>query len=459
MNLFQQIKQKVLSFLLAFLVTNANAFGVDVCFNDPSFGGGIIQNCINIDESCRTDNLTYAQQITCRGNALISSLSGLSGSNAIIGGRSLVHSDSTYLMAQLIGFSAWQAYQIMIYDEATDQSEYTAFNQAGAQILSNSEIASCRENWGPNMPNECLILTPVLSGLYKFNYVTGGMLLHLHAQFSPSGNALPPVGYPIDYLSPQNIQNDPLLGNFQAWVFDRRTDACAAGITTPMSSITSPCAPATNILNSPQNFFAPGFTQLAVPFFTTLGPLIIDQNSTGNVYATDSSFQSYINPHDVAYAKMGIFLHTLGDRYSHHLCTDNSYFYAESGGNYNSNYSQVYCAQGSHFLWHGWEQGTTQTTDNLATQFQTMQPALSEVYDQLIAYAAYKGITINPSLNKTAILTNLITVLQEFDPQTRLNNMVSLTETTYGLLPLPGTGSAAAYSTDMWLRLAGAPVH
>jgi hypothetical protein len=119
-----------LHFLLPFLVFHAlpplpaHSFGQDVCFNSPMPNQGGIRNCVGVEESCRTSNLTPAQAVTCRVQAFQDSLSGLSGSNGIIGGRSLVHSDSTYLMAQLLGYTPWQADQIAIYNEATDQSDY-----------------------------------------------------------------------------------------------------------------------------------------------------------------------------------------------------------------------------------------------------------------------------------------------------------------------------------------------
>jgi hypothetical protein len=70
----------------------------------------------------------------------------------------------------------------------------------------------------------------------------------------------------------------------------------------------------------------------------------------------------------------------------------------------------------------------------------------------------YNNIPISPTANKTTIINNLIAVLQVFDPKTRLNNMVTLMDTS-GVLPLPGHGSAANYSIDEWLVRAGAPVH
>ena len=168
----------------------AHAFGQDVCY---VIGSPAIVQCIGVEQVCRTSNLSSAGQLACRAAALGYSLSGLTGNNGIIYGRSLVHSDSTYLMAQLIGFTPWQAYQIMMYTEATDSSQYTPFDQNGLQMISDADIASCRSNWGPSMPRYCEAITPVLNGLYKFNDATGGMLLHLHTRFSKNRTAPPQV--------------------------------------------------------------------------------------------------------------------------------------------------------------------------------------------------------------------------------------------------------------------------
>ena len=439
--------------------SNAQAFGVDVCFNSPTSGQAPIRNCIGVEQVCRTSNLTPAQQLGCRVAATTDSLSGLSGTNAIIGARSLLHSDSTYLMAQLIGYTPWQAYQVMIYDEATDQSEYTAYDQNGAQMLSDAEIADCRSRWGPAMPRRCRILSPVVNGLYKFNDATGGMLLHLHARFSPNGAAPPAIGFPADYFSTANARYEPLVNNLRAWVFGQRPSACVGGIVQRLAlpaGIPMPCEARERVLASPQNFFAAGVTRLQVPFSSDLGVLVVNQDSSRKVLAEDRSLQNYIAPHDAVFAKAGIFLHALADRYSHHECTDRSWFYRQVSGNYTSKYNAVACGQGSHFLWHAWEQGTVQSSDNLEPEHQTMQPALEAVYDQLVAYAALRRVPVNASLDKQLLITRLIGVLGIYDPQQRLDAMVELMQ-QYGALPLPGHGSSASLTIDEWLTAARAP--
>ena len=102
-------------------------------------------------------------------------------------------------------------------------------------------------------------------------------------------------------------------------------------------------------------------------------------------------------------------------------------------------------------------QGTLQDLSNMPIQFQTMRFALGSVYDQLVAYATYLGITPSP-VDKTLLIDGLMSSLQTFDPKERLDSMVALTE-SYGKLALPGHGTTASLTMDQLLARAGAPVH
>jgi hypothetical protein len=441
-------------------VSPANAFGVDVCYNSPDAASELIRNCIGVEESCRTSGLDAPLQLKCRVAALADSLSGLTGSNDIIAGRSLLHSDSTYLMAQLIGYTPWQAYQVMIYNEATDQSDYFPFDQTGRQMLDDEQIAACRRDWGSAMSRHCWVITPVLNGLYKFNDEAGGMLLHLHARFSPNGAAPPPIDFPADYLSPPNAPYEPLITNLRDWAFDRRPDACVAGIVVRNQAsdrAAARCELRDRVIKSPQSFFAPGVSQLQIPFSSQLGTLVANEDERGTVLASDRSLQNYITPHQVGFAKLGVFLHALADRSSHHICTDRSWFWREASGDYNSSYDSVACAQGSHFLWHAWEQGTDQSPVNLDERHQTLRSALENYYDQLLANAPLRGVRVKSGLNRQQVIDELVAVLGVFEPQSRLDAMVKLME-DYKVLPLPGHGAATTLSLEQWLQAAGAPL-
>ena len=454
-----------LPLLALVLAPPALGFGVDVCFNDPASleasgqkkgDPSLIRNCIGVSRSCRREPLRrLAKENRCKAQALGDSLSGLSGTNAIIGGRSLVHSDSTYMIAQLLGFSAWQAYQIMIYDEATDQSDYLPFDQEGRQMLTDEEMEAC---YASNLLGDrtCLAITPRLTGIYKFNSETGGQLLHLHARFSPDGSPPPAMPFPADYFSSQFVEHELLLENLRAWAFDERPEACAAGVVVDPADSGSACVADSGSLVSPINFFSPGFAKLAINFRTTLGELVIDESGDVPVLSNDASFSAYI-PHDVRLAKFGIFLHSHADRSSHHMCTDESYFYETTEeGSYTSFFAPEPCAQGNHFLWHAWEQGARQSRIDSA-DFRTIEPALEGVWDLLAKRAPQLGVAPPGPVDRDAVIKEMVHVLGIFNPERRLRRMVDLME-RYAVLPLPGHGSVAELGLADWLTRAGAPV-
>ena len=448
----------LLVYITLFATSFAYAFGQDVCFApEENTTTNQIVNCIGVGQNCRTSHLSHAMEKLCRLAATRDSLNGLNGST-VVGGRSLVHTDATYIMAQLIGFTPWQAYEMAIYSEATDQSFYTPFAQNGSQLLSNEELDTCQAGWSDTMSRNCLLTTPEVNGLSRFNASTGGMWLHLHARYSEDGQALPTLPFPVDYLAPEYAKSEKLLNDFHAWVFDQKSSMCVYGITQNKDS--NSCAEATAIIESPVNLGPLKIAKLSIPFVTPLGTFVIndnEQNGKSPVLAEDDSLQSYLSPQEAAYAKMGIFVHALADRYSHHMCSDRSYFFQAADDNYHTVFCNPYCAQGSHFLWHVWEQGTAQNDANLDTNFQTIRPALDAVYTQLLSYAQHRGIRIQTLIDRDTLINRLTAVLSIYDPSERLTKMVQLTE-DYQLLPLPGHGSVSNISNDAWLTLAGAPV-
>jgi hypothetical protein len=437
----------------------AFAFGVDVCFNNPNevSSDEIIRNCINVnyvgDIYCRTDVLTTAEEAICRQEALTDSLSGLGGSNSVIGGRSLVHSDATYLMAQLLGFSPWEAYQIMMYAEATDQGDYEAFNQDGYALLSEDEVSECRGNWGSDMDPKCSLITPDVTGLYKFNQTTGGMWLHLQPRYTPSSEARPEITYPImDYLSDDISATEPILANLSGWVFGERENFCVLGLTQDMSDVEAACEVEQEVVI--EGYFMQ-FEEVLIPFTTVLGDFIV--NEANDAEANDESLGAFIHPQDPGLAKLGVLIHVLGDRYSHNLCTDNFFIWKnEEGGGYGNEWDPDGCAQGLHFLAHVWEAGTDQSNLSEITH-RTMQYTIEADFDLLERYAIEISGHAVPSVEKTEIVSEIMGVLETYEPAERLGAMVTLMEAR-GVLPLPEHGAylGEELSIDDWLREAGA---
>lgn len=429
----------------------AAAFGVDVCFNDTSDGAAPIRNCIEVEQWCRQQPLPSGFNAICKILATSDSLKGLSGTNAIIGGRSLMHSDSVYFIAQLAGFSAWQAYQIMIYSEATDQSSYEPFDSRGRPMLGQAEIDECRSSLSPAY--ECLAITPKLMGLYKFNDESGGQLLHLHSRYSANKEAPATTAFPTDYFSRENSKHEVLLSNLKQWAFGARDDLCVSGITEDMSNPLSACAE-NQIITFPMNFF--GFAIAGkVPFEARLGTLVINESLNERVLSTEEAFSNYIS-HDTDMARLGIFLHVLADRVSHHMCTDESYFYRDSAESFDSIFAAEPCGQGNHFLWHAWEQGTAQSGLN-DINYKTMEEALAQTWNILQERGIQLGIAraeiTEPQL--LAIGAQLIEALGMYDPASRLSRMTQLIE-SHHYLPLPGHGAYKDRPLRDWLDAAKA---
>ena len=427
-----------------------HAFGPDICYSKVRPGRDTIHNCFKIDKSCRTSDLNFGRLLTCKKEAVFSAIRGLTGTNEIIAGRSLVHADATYVMAQLLGFSPWQAYQIMIYAMAPDRGYYDPYTQSGKPIFSKKQIQYCRKNWGDKMPEDCLLITPEINGTYKFNAKTGGMQLHMHALFTKDPNQHPAPNYPTNYLQANYREQEVAINNLREWLYNQRNNACASGITTDPSRLNAPCASTDTTLKTPVNLLRYNVNVFKLGFTTQLGPLIINQNKDTTIYANNHSFAKYIYPDNLDMAKLGIFLHALADRYSHHLCIDNAYMYQLNDNNYNSVYKNDNCDQGSHMLHHVWEQATLQTTDNLSQKYQTIKPALTAVYKQLEEYADYYGVKPKQEINQQTLMKELTDIIQIYNPTQRLESMVKLCD-KYNLLPLPKHGKMQNQSIHAWL--------
>ena len=428
------------------------AMGVDACFNDPEQTDDIIRNCIGVRERCRQEPLEPPRLAAkCRVLAINDSLSGLSGTNAIIGGRSLVHSDSTYVIAQVLGYSAWQAYQIMIYAEATDQSSYEPFDQEGLRLMTVDEIISCYEQ--SMLANDnCLAITPELPGLYKFNDTNGGQLLHEHARYYATAEPPPITPFPTDYFSPANAPREVLLNNLRAWAFGERDDLCIAGITTDIGDPLSACLE-DGRLDFPMYFFGFAYGE-AVQFEAVLGVLLLNDNQDALVSSTNVDMTDYL-PHDPGMARMGIYLHSLADRISHHMCTDRSHMYPTGENSFDTTFDQWSCAQGSHFLWHVWEAGTDQSKVH-SQDFRTIEVALDVIWDELEQRGRQLGFVEDADAQrKSETIEGLIGVLGIYDSDSRLDAMVDL-QARLNVVQLPGHGQYANQSIGQWLQQVGA---
>ncbi|MGJ5116971.1 hypothetical protein [Bradyrhizobium oligotrophicum] len=336
-------------------------------------------------------------------------------------GRSMIHADSTYFIAQALGYRADVAYWIAAYNENSDYAQYAPIDQCGGQATSTNSGAS--------------YITAKFNGFQRTNNTTDGPLYHYLLNFSPNGQGTDVHGasgvqavYPFHYPPPgYPITIDSV---YQGTLYDLRQWAmkgdeapgllCTAGYTVPngSSNFSGPKC----LSNVPISGNVPLLENYAIgpAINVTSGPKILD-NSNGNVDYTQ--LKSWLDdksrttgvlfddprkpPVPVQIARIGLYLHSLQDASSHGtFCGDDapsppggsdvgSYMFMSSGSIKLS--FGTYCATGPHLASHVQETGTGDTSLPLRDYV-----ALNNTVDELILFgnnvAKQRGWIVNPSL-------------------------------------------------------------
>lgn len=134
---------------------------------------------------------------------------------------------------------------------------------------------------------------------------------------------------------------------------------------------------------------------LDLPFATQAGPQLV-QDSTAPVRAPDlDALVARDGAHDssaghAADARLGVYLHMLADRISHHVCADRSVISGPSASGFFVDLTNRECAQPIHLLRHAWETGVDYA--RLLPQDRTTLAMLQSVYHELVAFARARGV-------------------------------------------------------------------
>ena len=386
----------------------AHAFLEDICI--PRVKDGL-RNCLAPASACK--NPAEALNRGCLLEAVQFA--------AIPPGRSMIHADSTYFIAQALGYRADVAYWIAAYNETADYGQYAPIDQCGAQATSTNSGAS--------------YITAKFNGFQRTNNTTDGPLYHYVLNFSPNGQGTDVHGasgvqavYPFHYPPPgYPVTIDDV---YQGTLYDLRQWAmkpddgpgllCTAGYTTPngSSNFSGPKC----LAGVPISGTVPLLENHAVgpAINVTSGPKILD-NSNGVVDYTQ--LKSWLDdksrttgvlfddpakpPVPVQIARIGLYLHSLQDTSSHGtFCGDDAP--SPPGGSDAGSYMAMdssgvklvfgtYCATGPHLASHVQETGTGEASLPLRDYV-----ALNNTLDELIlfgnAVAKPRGWIVNPSL-------------------------------------------------------------
>lgn len=390
--------------------TPASAFFEDLCYVP---GGGLMQ-CLPLPANCAPSDDSQA----CRAGAVAQAAA---VGNQTAGGRSMVHVDATYFLAQAVGFDPEAAHWIAAYDEATDLGRYVPADRDGVPVV---DPALCDGSAG--QPAECADVSALIDGVTRNNMATGGIALHFIAPNNPAGD-------PLDGLAPH--VDDPFhevaLVNFRRWAF-AAVPACVGGLTeqSPAGDFATggQCADLTADSSLDGQVPVLGAIDQGVPMSVPLGEQILQQGAAPADDVLVGDIAGLTGPAVAPWARMGVYLHVLQDRISHHICGDVSTYEGPIAPeqDFLVAYDGQECAQPIHVLRHVWEVGVPQA--ELDAQDRTTGAALAATYDELFALAQQLGVARSAASRaayRQGILTQIGTALEIADPMTRQDTLAS----------------------------------
>jgi len=395
--------------------TPLHAFLEDLCL--PRQQGGTLQWCIrpcppgtDVNSTCPVQTADFA---------------------SIQQGRSMVHMDSTFFIAQSLGFRADVAYWIAAYNEVTDYSQYVPIDQCGKQAANSVTIANGMTqqtvaNTGRNY------ITAFFNGFQRTNQDTDGPLDHYVVSFSPNGQGTDVHGpqgvlglYPLHYPKPgYPVHIDDVyqktLANLRQWAMMKTKEPgllCTAGLTDGENCLSGrmiigsvpllPQIPATAFnIRVPAGKKVLQYTSARdIDYYEELESYLSDRSKTTGTLWKDP----VPTPVPPQIAKIGLFLHVLQDSSSHATycgddgptppggCDPGTYMYQAANGHIQLSFGNG-CANSPHLAGHAQETGTGDNSLPLRDYV-----ALNNTVDELINFGNevarhQKGWIINPEL-------------------------------------------------------------
>ena len=453
----------------------AHAFAEDVC---ASAHGGwnncVLQPCPSYGSGCSLLAMltTFATQLPGRG-------------------RSTLHFDATYYLAQAIGFSPRDAYDIAAYDEAVDLGQFVLINQQGQAL---ADPADCS---GSSAPPACRFVTQTIFGVNRNNFVSGGMFFHFMAP--------PPGGRSEDGLNPalSDPVTEPFLDEVRRWA-EGLGPLCVAGLTNRSangdyatgSSCFQSATHTESTLVGRMPFVSLTGAATSVDWVSALGEQTVLTDPATGENQPASTLGQYLPADVVPLVRLGIYLHAVADRVSHHICIDASQSFGprpadappvllnplpydaytlllgfsqpqgggQSPGALLGNFSvtadpdfvwqfaTAQCGQPDHAKRHSYETGTDQS--RLPAEDRTAESGLYKVYDAMQGFAVYYGLpgagTLTPQW-RASVVTALLDAIETPQAADRLQALTRLAQHA-GWLPLPEYGGV---TQAQWLAQAG----
>ena len=313
-------------------------------------------------------------------------------------GRSMIHMDATYFIAQALGYRADVAYWIAAYNEVTDLAHYVPIDQCGVQAANQVAIDSgTTKQTAVNTGRD--YIAAEFNGFQRTNLNTDGPLDHYVVPFSPNGQGTDAHGaggvqavYPFYYPRPgypEHIDDvyQVTLYNLRQWAMLATEDPgllCAGGLTVKAADGSTRCLENAKITGAVP-IIQP--SEAGVPINVDSGRKILNATDTTPPQITYyEMLRDWLNdparttgtlwldanprPVPVQVARMGIYLHAIQDTSSHGtFCGDDApsppggrdpgtyMFMANGNAQVNLSFGSS-CATSPHLASHLQETGT-----------------------------------------------------------------------------------------------------
>ncbi len=177
----------------------SNAFAEDLCLED-----GRVENCVGGDREGRMPRLID------RFRAMFGLWSAAQETN----GRSMIHVDSTFFIAQAVGLRWDIAYWIAAYDQVPDVMQYIPFGSDGRKLTEIPRWHTIR-----------------LNGWYRLALDLGGTLYHYPAPYLPHGTTRLPPNIQAAHPNLNDSVHEGTVVHFRRWALEG-TRVCTGGFTT-----------------------------------------------------------------------------------------------------------------------------------------------------------------------------------------------------------------------------------
>lgn len=443
---------------LALVPNVSHAYFEDLCVNAQSHQ---IVACVEPVSSCKK---APAEGMACP----VQLEQAVKQINAPVPARSMIHADSTYFLAQALGYRADVAYWIAAYNEVADYTRYAPIDQCGVQASSSNTGKS--------------YITATFNGFQRTNAKTDGPIYHYVLPFSPNGAGTDAHGasgvqavYPFHFPGPgyplaiDDVYQGSLY-NLRQWAMqpgDEPGLLCAAGLTVQngASNFSGKTCRLGVAVQGTVPFISRSQKGVSISFES--GPKILD-NSAGNVtyemlgpWLKDKTRTTGVlwqdpeaPPVPVQLARIGLYIHSMQDTASHSTyCGDDAPSppggqdvgsYMAFQGNRLKLIFGATCATAPHIAGHAEETATGKSALPLR-DYTALNMTLAELIVFGNTVAKSKGWIANPELlppdvvggknalgeNVSELQTKLVGTITKGTPWTRGETYAS------GLVTLP----------------------